>query len=195
MMNMVGVAQTGQSPGLWLQRSGVQIPSLTPVCQFALVAQLDRAADFGSDGWGFESLRARQMNSRILIKNIVLCSQCKLQWGSKKEKRIFIAFVFLSSFFASSFSSRDTRYAIHDTSKHLIFLICGPLAQMVEHLTFNQGVTGSSPVRPTIKKQECEGGGIGRHAGFRIQWVTPCGFESRPSHHRNKVRRYKYFNI
>ena len=26
----------------------------------------------------------------------------------------------------------------------------GPLAQLVEHLTFNQGVTGSRPVRPTI---------------------------------------------
>ena len=28
--------------------------------------------------------------------------------------------------------------------------IRGPLAQLVEHLTFNQGVTGSRPVRPTI---------------------------------------------
>jgi hypothetical protein len=26
----------------------------------APVAQLDRASDFGSEGWGFESLRARQ---------------------------------------------------------------------------------------------------------------------------------------
>ncbi len=26
---------------------------------------------------------------------------------------------------------------------------CGPLAQLAEHLTFNQGVTGSRPVRPT----------------------------------------------
>ena len=25
----------------------------------------------------------------------------------------------------------------------------GPLAQLVEHLTFNQGVAGSNPVRPT----------------------------------------------
>ena len=29
----------------------------------ALVAQLDRASDFGSDGWGFESLRARYLNN------------------------------------------------------------------------------------------------------------------------------------
>jgi transcriptional regulator with XRE-family HTH domain len=27
--------------------------------------------------------------------------------------------------------------------------IGGPLAQLAEHLTFNQGVTGSRPVRPT----------------------------------------------
>ena len=27
--------------------------------------------------------------------------------------------------------------------------ICGPLAQLVEHLTFNQGVAGSRPARPT----------------------------------------------
>ena len=31
-----------------------------------------------------------------------------------------------------------------------IILIGGSLAQLVEHLTLNQGVTGSSPVRPTI---------------------------------------------
>jgi hypothetical protein len=29
----------------------------------------------------------------------------------------------------------------------------GPLAQLAEHLTFNQGVTGSNPVRPTIHVQ------------------------------------------
>ena len=28
----------------------------------ALVAQLDRAPDYGSGGWGFESLRARYLN-------------------------------------------------------------------------------------------------------------------------------------
>ena len=27
----------------------------------ALVAQLDRASDYGSEGWGFESLRARKI--------------------------------------------------------------------------------------------------------------------------------------
>ena len=38
------------------------------------------------------------------------------------------------------------------------------LAQKAEHLTFNQGVPGSSPGRVTS-----ESGGIGRRAGFRIQ--------------------------
>ena len=38
----------------------------------------------------------------------------------------------------------------------LVFCLCakeqhGPLAQLVERLTFNQDVTGSSPVRPTIQ--------------------------------------------
>ena len=28
-------------------------------------------------------------------------------------------------------------------------LVCGPLAQLAEHLTFNQGVAGSRPARPT----------------------------------------------
>ena len=29
----------------------------------ALVAQLDRASDYGSEGWGFESLRARHIRA------------------------------------------------------------------------------------------------------------------------------------
>jgi hypothetical protein len=30
------------------------------LAQGALIAQLDRASDYGSEGWGFESLSARQ---------------------------------------------------------------------------------------------------------------------------------------
>ncbi len=72
---------------MWFQGLGVQVPSLTPVIrQYALVAQLDRATDFGSVGRGFESCRARQE----IIK-------------------------------------------------------CGLLAQLVEQLTLNQRVVGSSP--------------------------------------------------
>src|SRR6185436_11081528 len=32
----------------------------------ALVAQLDRASDYGSEGWGFESLRARCTRAPLL---------------------------------------------------------------------------------------------------------------------------------
>ena len=38
------------------RRIGVQIPA--PQLPLAPVAQLDRASDFGSEGWGFDSLRA-----------------------------------------------------------------------------------------------------------------------------------------
>jgi hypothetical protein len=31
----------------------------------------------------------------------------------------------------------------------------GPLAQLVEHLTFNQVVAGSNPARPTINSTSC----------------------------------------
>jgi hypothetical protein len=41
-----------------------------------------------------------------------------------------------------------------------------PLAQLVEHLTFNQRVTGSSPVR--LIGNICGCGGIGRRTRFRI---------------------------
>src|SRR5215510_6708852 len=38
----------------------VQIPLSPPLSDRAPVAQLDRAPDYGSGGWGFKSLRARQ---------------------------------------------------------------------------------------------------------------------------------------
>ena len=34
----------------------------------ALVAQLDRASDYGSEGWGFESLRARHIRAVQSVK-------------------------------------------------------------------------------------------------------------------------------
>ena len=45
-----------------------------------------------------------------------------------------------------------------------------PLAQLEEHLTFNQGVVGSSPTWLTICP--CAYGGIGRRTGFRFQRAT-----------------------
>ena len=39
---------------------------------------------------------------------------------------------------------------------HSIHYKSGPLAQLVEQLTFNQWVTGSNPVRLTTKQELCE---------------------------------------
>ena len=53
------------------------------------------------------------------------------------------------------------------------------LAQLVEHLTFNQRVTGSSPVRVILI---CGFGGIGRRTRFRIWRLTAWGFKSLNPH-------------
>ena len=53
-----------------------------------------------------------------------------------------------------------------------------PLAQLVEHLTFNQRVRGSNPLWLTI----CGCGGIGRRTRFRIQRLTAWGFDSLHPH-------------
>ncbi len=47
------------------------------------------------------------------------------------------------------------------------------------------------PAKPSLTRRPpadyergpCPGGGIGRRAGFRYQWVTPWRFESSPGHH------------
>jgi site-specific recombinase XerC len=51
----------------------------------------------------------------------------------------------------------------------------GPLAQLVEHLTFNQGVTGSRPVRPTVNfpLAEC----LQRFLKSRRQGISPRTYE------------------
>src|SRR3954465_6267017 len=43
-----------------------EIPTLVRSSQCAPVAQLDRASDYGSEGWEFESLRARLRKGRAL---------------------------------------------------------------------------------------------------------------------------------
>ena len=62
------------------------------------------------------------------------------------------------------------------------------LAQLVEHLTFNQRVRGSSPLQDTIfenrrvpKIMKCLGGGTGRRTGLKIlRVVTPVPVRFRP---------------
>jgi hypothetical protein len=49
---------------------------------------------------------------------------------------------------------------------------------LVEHLTFNQGVTGSSPVWLTIPYYvRCRSGGIGRRARLKIVFRKECRFD------------------
>jgi hypothetical protein len=43
-----------------LSRGWTEAPKTLTFLGRAPVAQLDRASDFGSEGWGFDSLRARQ---------------------------------------------------------------------------------------------------------------------------------------
>src|SRR5207344_864839 len=54
----------------------VQIPLSPPLSDRAPVAQLDRAPDYGSGGWGFKSLRARQENRQLTHFQSGLLSSC-----------------------------------------------------------------------------------------------------------------------
>ncbi len=37
------------------------------------------------------------------------------------------------------------------------------------------------------------GGGIGRRAGFKIQFFRECGFDSRPGYFKNDVVQHRFF--
>ena len=50
----------------------------------------------------------------------------------------------------------------------------GPLAQLVEHLTLNQGVTGSIPVRPTTSARVAE---LADALDLGSSGVTPVGVQ------------------
>lgn len=39
--------------------------AITKVMHFGSLAQLNRASDYGSEGWGFESLRAHHLNPQV----------------------------------------------------------------------------------------------------------------------------------
>ena len=54
----------------------VQIPLSPPLSARAPVAQLDRAPDYGSGGWGFKSLRARQESRQLTHFQSGLLSSC-----------------------------------------------------------------------------------------------------------------------
>ena len=67
----------------------------------------------------------------------------------------------------------------------------GALAQLVEQLTLNQPVTGSSPVRLTIEHQEPEEllGGIGRLTKTRVKDI--CKYQL---HAMGSVSRQHFFH-
>src|SRR6266436_1479554 len=49
------------------------------------VAQLDRASDFGSEGWGFDSLRGRHSKSRFATCKVTRKRSCKRQFCSSLD--------------------------------------------------------------------------------------------------------------
>src|SRR4029434_6885598 len=65
----------------------VQIPLSPPLSGRAPVAQLDRAPDYGSGGWGFKSLRARHVNRPGTAKLKKLFLQ-NLEFFSKGSRQI-----------------------------------------------------------------------------------------------------------
>src|SRR5262245_6971170 len=54
----------------------VQIPLSPPLSDRAPVAQLDRAPDYGSGGWGFKSLRARHISGTYQAGLPAMCPKC-----------------------------------------------------------------------------------------------------------------------
>ncbi len=90
------------------------------------VAQLVRALDCGSRGWGFKSPRS----PHFFLAPVA-------QWTERRTSDPLVA--------GSNPAGRAsfTKDAVSATGDS------GPLAQLAEHLTLNQGVTGSIPVWPT----------------------------------------------
>src|SRR5947199_1365323 len=75
-------------------------------------------------------------------------------------------------------------------SNHIYYV---PLAQLVEHLTFNQRVEGSSPSWLTIVfclAKYCGCGGIGRRNRLRIWRRKAWGFDSLHPHLVYFIARY-----
>ena len=57
------VGHWGQRTPRLLQLAPTLERAILCPAQGALIAQLDRASDYGSEGWGFESLSARHLDS------------------------------------------------------------------------------------------------------------------------------------
>ena len=126
------------------------------------------APDCGSGDRGFESLYPPLFSAAAHIG----VYRSSLMMGYSLGYRQGVRHSTLTAAFASS---------------NLASPVNGRLAQVVEHLTFNQVVVGSSPISLMKFLQRlgfagrffrakgiclCGYGGIGRRAGFRFQWAT-----------------------
>ncbi len=102
------------------------------------MAQLDRATDFGSVGWGFESLRARQLYFDF----------CRV---NKNRLAFFRYSVNLHNI---SDLMKENGYFFIDKHAKFINIHCvlkrAGIAQLVEHDLAKVGVAGSSPVSRSI---------------------------------------------
>ena len=79
---------------------------------------------------------------------------------------------------ASDFDSDMRQFESSRGSHSYLFLFYVPLAQLVEHLTFNQRVMRSSRIRDTTL---CLSGGIGRRTGLKIlRESNPVSVQVRP---------------
>ena len=158
-----------QSTGLWLQGLRVRVPPFTPRGELpdgdrAPVAQSDRAAGFEPAGREFDPLRARHAGMRISDLGFRM-GQVVRRVGSVRDpkseaRRAPVAQSGESDCLLSSgsgvqiapgapagarrFRPVGARGALRRGPAQ-----CGPLAQVVEQLTLNQRVQGSSPWRPT----------------------------------------------
>ena len=80
------------------------------------------------------------------------------QWLSWLERRPVTAEVESSSLFW-----------VVDIERYHANLIVGIIAQLGEHLSYKQGVIGSSPIGPIATKvAKCRSGGTGRRTGLKI---------------------------
>ena len=125
----------------------------------APVAQLDRASDFGSEGWGFKSLRAHQFASSLLINStsVLNCpvpphSQllCRMEWPIRVSQHLssqqhYVRMSFGDDLFGllcfsnqSHSSSRDVRFT---SKRSMLFDESSTSSQGI-----NMGVTPNAQV-------------------------------------------------
>ncbi len=99
------------------------------------MAQPDRATDFGSVGWGFESLRARHFQSPSFIFQKFYTINSNFPANLKRPPPT------ICNFFIDNY--------INFINIHCVLMWAG-IAQLVEHDLAKVGVAGSSPVSRSI---------------------------------------------